>query len=100
MKKVDPATVQRRSSAVADAFTPSFTSISSERAVNVSWLWCEQVAEPAVSAAVGAQRAPQRTRHLSLASRGAETKANRTTRRATDAGTVPPWSDPSWHAMM
>ena len=39
-EKVDPATVQRRSTAVADAFTPPFTPISSahiQRAVNVSW---------------------------------------------------------------
>ena len=39
-EKMDPATVQRRSSAVSDAFTPPFTPISSahiQRAVNVSW---------------------------------------------------------------
>ena len=34
--KVNPATVQRRSAAVADAFTPPFTPVSSACAVNVS----------------------------------------------------------------
>ena len=36
-EKVDTATVQRRSAAAADAFTPPFTPISSACAVNVSW---------------------------------------------------------------
>ena len=36
-EKVNPATVQRRSAAVADVFTATFTPISSARAVNVSW---------------------------------------------------------------
>jgi hypothetical protein len=36
-EKKDPATVQRRSAAAADAFTPPFTPISSACAVNVSW---------------------------------------------------------------
>ena len=76
---------------ISSIFTPPFTPISSahiQRAVNVSWLWCEQVAEPAVAAATGAQRVLRRCCHLSQASRGAETKARSATRRAADAAAI------------
>ena len=77
MKKVDPATVQRRSSAVANLFTPKVTSMlwpcaCSARTVNVSWLWCEQAAGTAVAAAIGAQSMHWRSSHVVMASPGAE----------------------------
>ena len=76
-KKVDPVTVQRRSSAVANLFTPKVTSMlwpcaCSARTVNVSWLWCEQAAGTAVAAAIGAQSMHWRSSHVVMASPGAE----------------------------